>query len=214
VPESRDHAHIYVLAGTNGAGKSSVGGAMITSEGVRYFNPDQAAQKILAANSEISIADANSAAWHEGTRLLKRAIQERLDYAFETTLGGRTITEMLEQALLVGAEVHMWYVGLATPELHVARVQVRVSRGGHDISENKIRERYDSSRYNLIRLLPRLTELWLYDNSEEADPVIGATPEPQLILHMEAGQIIKMSDPRAVPAWAKSIVAVAVQFQS
>jgi predicted ABC-type ATPase len=214
VPKIRDHAHIYVLAGTNGAGKSSVGGAMIIREGVRYFNPDEAAQKILAANSGMHMVDANGAAWHEGTRLLKRAIEERLDYAFETTLGGRTITEMLEQALLAGAKVHMWYVGLARPELHVARVKVRVSRGGHDIPENKIRERYDSSRYNLIRLLPKLTELWLYDNSEEADPVIGAAPEPQLVIHMRAGHIVKLCDPKAVPAWAKSIVAAAVQLQS
>ena len=186
---------------------------MIVSEGVRYFNPDEAAQKILDAKPGISITDANSAAWYEGIRLLKRAIDEGLDYAFETTLGGRTITQMLEQALLKGAEVHMWYVGLATPELHVARVKVRVSRGGHDIPEERIRERYDSSRYNLVRLLPRLTELWLYDNSKEADPVLGVAPEPKLILHLQAGQIIEMCDPTGVPAWAKSIVAVAVHLQ-
>jgi predicted ABC-type ATPase len=30
---------IYVLAGTNGAGKSSIAGAMLIEEGVEYFNP-------------------------------------------------------------------------------------------------------------------------------------------------------------------------------
>jgi predicted ABC-type ATPase len=69
--------------------------------------------------------------------------------------------------------VRVWYVGLSSPELHIARVRARVAKGGHDIPEPRIRERYDASRLNLIRLLPRLSELWVYDNSVEADPDAG-----------------------------------------
>ena len=69
---------IYVLAGANGAGKSSIGGAALLQHGVEYFNPDEAARRILAANPTIIQKDANSAAWHEGKRLLERAITERL----------------------------------------------------------------------------------------------------------------------------------------
>src|SRR5207302_846106 len=88
-------ACIYVLAGVDGAGKSSIGGAAIRQSGADYFNPDEATQRILAANPGISPAEANSAAWHQGKRLLERAIAERLDYAFETTLGGDTIRRLL-----------------------------------------------------------------------------------------------------------------------
>jgi len=63
---------------------------MFRQAGADYFNPDEATARILAANPDISTADANSAAWHEGKRLLERAIAERLDFAFETTLGGHT----------------------------------------------------------------------------------------------------------------------------
>ena len=41
---------IYVLAGTNGAGKSSIGGAMFREAGAEYFNPDEAAQHILSTH--------------------------------------------------------------------------------------------------------------------------------------------------------------------
>ena len=44
---------IYVLAGANGAGKSSIGGAALLQHGVEYFNPDEAARRILAANPTI-----------------------------------------------------------------------------------------------------------------------------------------------------------------
>jgi predicted ABC-type ATPase len=201
---------IYVLAGTNGAGKSSIGGAMLLQKGVEYFNPDDAARLILSANPGITQTDANGAAWHEGKRLLERVIAERCSFAFETTLGGRTITALLDRALSEGIEVRVWYVGLNGPDLHIARVRSRVARGGHDIADERIRARYNSSRLNLIRLLPKLTELRVYDNSQEADPFRGAAPEPMLILHVDRGAVIGSCPLNLIPEWAKPIVAVAM----
>ena len=202
---------IYVLAGTNGAGKSSIAGAMFLRQGVDYFNPDEAARLILSANPDITQAEANSAAWHQGRRLLERAIAERCNFAFETTLGGHTIATLLEKALSAGIEVRIWYVGLSNPELHIARVRSRVARGGHDIPAARIRSRYDSSRLNLIHLLPKLTELRVHDNSEEADPHSGVAPDPKLILHVRRGKIVSSCDLMLTPEWAKPILAAAIK---
>lgn len=204
---------IYVLAGTNGAGKSSIIGAMFLKQGVPYFNPDEATNRIRAANPGITLAEANSAAWHAGKRLLQRAIDERLDFAFETTLGGRTFAQMLEIALSKHIEVRIWYVGLSGPDLHIARVRSRVARGGHDIPSEKILQRYTQSLYNLIRLLPKLTELRVYDNSEEADPSTGAAPSPKLILHLNQGRIVALCDLHIAPQWTKPILTTALRLQ-
>jgi hypothetical protein len=72
-----------VLAVTNGAGKSSIAGAMLIEEGVEYFNPDEAAELIRVANPGITLDEAQSAAWDEGRRLLERAINERLNYPLD-----------------------------------------------------------------------------------------------------------------------------------
>lgn len=205
---------IYVLAGTNGAGKSSIGGAMLVEQGVDYFNPDEAAARIRAANPGMSPAEAQSAAWQQGKRLLERAISERLDYAFETTLGGNTIPALLHNALSASIEVRIWYVGLASAELHIARVRSRAARGGHDTPEAKIRERYARSLLNLIHMLPALTELRVYDNSEEADPYSGVAPQPQLIVHVAKGKIVTVCDLAATPDWAKPIVLAALKIDS
>ncbi len=202
---------IYVLAGTNGAGKSSVGGAAIREKGADYFNPDEAARRIRSSNPHISARDANIAAWHEGKRLLEEAIARRLVCAIETTLGGDTMTALLGQALAQGVEVRMWYVALSTPELHIARVRARVAKGGHDIPEDTIRERYERSRVNLIRLLPQLTELRLFDNSVDADPAAGLAPIPLFVLHMVNGTVAGTCDLSRVPGWAKPIVAAAMK---
>ena len=202
---------IYVLAGTNGAGKSSLMGAMLLQEGVEYFDPDHAAQRILSANPGISQAEANSAAWHQGKRLLERAITEKLDFAFETTLGKddcrTSSTRRSRKELKSGFGTSVWRVSSATLPVCAPRV----AKGGHDIPEDRIRERYIQSRLNLIRLLPRLTELLVYDNSEEADPRTGAAPEPRRILRTWAGgQVRETCELIRVPLWAKPILAAAL----
>jgi predicted ABC-type ATPase len=202
---------IGVLAGTNGAGKSSIGGAFLRRTGGHYFNPDEVARRILAVTPGLTQADANSQAWMEGVRQLEMAIRERKDYYFETTLGGESITRHLEAALADGIEVRIWYVGLEGAELHLARVAARVKRGGHDIPEADIRRRFDHSRINLIRLIPALTELLMYDNSTAADPARGQAPVPRLALHLERGRILAPKNLSATPDWAKPIVAAAIK---
>ena len=187
---------------------------MFRETGAEYFNPDEAAQRFLSANPGMTQQEANSAAWRQGKRLLERAISERLDFAFETTLGGRTIAALLDRALSEKIEVRVWYVGLATPDLHIARVRSRVAAGGHDIPEATIRERFNTSRLNLVSLLPELTELRVYDNSVEGDPREGVAPQPRLLLHMKGGKIVNSCDLTLTPDWAKPIVAMALRVSA
>jgi predicted ABC-type ATPase len=203
---------IYVLAGVNGAGKSSIGGAMIRATGSEYFNPDEAARALIAANPGLEQVKANAAAWRQGKRLLERAIAGRLDFAFETTLGGSTMTRMLADAAESGFEVRVFYVGLASPDLHLERVRQRVTKGGHDIPEADIRRRWRHSRMNLIRLLPVLTELRVYDNSAVADPAAGDAPAPVLVLHLDHGDIVGPPELTHTPGWARPIVAAALKL--
>ena len=205
---------IHVLAGTNGAGKSSVCGAMFFESNSEYLDPDEAALLFLKRNPGITREEASSAAWYQGKRLLERAISERLDYSFETTLGGHTIAALLHQALSEKIEVRIWYVGLASPELHIARVRSRVLAGGHDIPEAKIRERYNNSLLNLVDLMPKLTELRVYDNSEEGDPRKGIAPQPRLLLHMDHGKIKDLCDLITAPDWARPILATALKLSN
>jgi predicted ABC-type ATPase len=108
--------------------------------------------------------------------------------------------------------VRIWYLGLTDAALHIARVRARVAAGGHDIPETKIRERFDASRLNLIRLLPNITELRLYDNSEDNDPRTGRAPQPLLVLHLDRGQVVAACDRPLTPEWAKPIVAAAIRL--
>jgi predicted ABC-type ATPase len=201
---------ITVLAGTNGAGKSSIGGAQLEAAGAPFYNPDIETRELMAANPGMTLDEANTAAWGIGKERLETAIESRTNFNFETTLGGATIARLLTQAHVNGLRVRVWYCGLRDAELHVARVRARVRRGGHDIPEKKIRERYDASRNNLCSILPSIDELILYDNSDDADPHAGRAPRPVQLLHYRDGNILILAS--AMPAWAKPIAAVALSL--
>lgn len=206
---------ITVLAGTNGAGKSSIGGALVRRGGGAYYNPDDETRAILVANPGLDLAQANGLAWARGLENLCNAIAEGADYAFETTLGGNTITRtLIEGAGSAGVSLRVWYCGLASPELHLERVRARVAAGGHDIPADKIRARYDSSRRNLLKLIPHLTDLQVFDNSFSADPRHGSSPRPALVLKVAERHLaypVTAPDLKKTPAWAKPLVAAAVE---
>lgn len=200
---------IVVLAGANGAGKSSVAGAALESQGGTFYDPDKATGAYLSEG--MTLEEANSRAWHRGGEQLERATRQGLNYAFETTLGGATMTRLLLQAATQRQAVRVWYVGLASPELHIQRVRERVARGGHDIPERQIRERWETSRENLVRLLPHIAELVVYDNSETVDLFEGETPRPARLLHIKDGRIRYVGPIDEVPDWAKPILEAAMK---
>lgn len=198
-----------MLAGVNGAGKSSVAGDAILKGGGEFYNPDWMAQRIRAIDPAYSLEQANALAWEMGRQGLEHALTQEEFFAFETTLGGNTITRLLIKGARQGAEIHLGYIGLDSVELHIERVRKRVAAGGHPIPEEAIRKRYRTSRENLISLMPHLAELRIYDNSSDAEPERGLTPKPVLLLHMTDNKIMHHAPLDQIPTWAKPLLAAA-----
>ena len=111
MPRHRSAACLFVLAGCNGAGKRSIGGAALLESGSTFYNPDEAARRIAKRNAGLdpppTQAEINAAAWSEGRALLERAIAGRLDFAFETTLGGQASTGLIDKAADEGNAVRV-----------------------------------------------------------------------------------------------------------
>ena len=178
--------------------------------GAAYFNPDVGARRMLTADPSLTQEQANIAAWRSNVQGIETTIRTRGEYAFETTLGGATISALLEKAAAQGIQVNVAYVGLTSLELHIARVRTRVAHGGHDIPEDTIRQRYARSILNLVRLLPILTELLVYDNSAAGDPQTGMEPRLFPVLHLQRGKILYQCDLNETPEWAKPVLFAAL----
>jgi hypothetical protein len=109
----------------------------------------------------------------------------------------------------------IWFCGLSSPELHIARVAARVAAGGHPIPEDKIRERYSQAQMNLINLMPHVAYIKVYDNSLEA-AADGTVPDPILVLEMENGRALlpapdDLNALQRAPQWTKSILEAALR---
>lgn len=153
-----------VIAGPNGAGKTSSAPDLLQEAvGIDAFvNADVIAQGLAAFSPE-------SAAFMAGRIMLRRIgelTRAREDFAFESTLAGRSAHRLLTGLVGVGYDVHIFYLWLPSPDLAVARVRRRVEAGGHDVPEAVIRRRFWKSLVNFDLLYRPVATTWrLYDAS-------------------------------------------------
>lgn len=200
---------IVAVAGTNGAGKSVIAAEMMAAHQLSYFNPDVFAARLIGKGR--SQGEANAIAWRFGYDALRNAVDRNESFGFETTLGGESIARELRRAIDLRREVHIFYVGLSSPELHIQRVRARVGRGGHDIPESKIRERYVKSLANLVDLVGKVTTLQVFDNSDESR---DGVPRARLVFRMKGRRILEPDRTTLLegsPAWAKPLIAAALR---
>lgn len=163
---------VIVLGGINGAGKSTSARTLLAEQlAVRTFvNADEIARGLNAFAPE-AVAIAAGRVMLDRLRELSQA---RADFAFETTLAGRTYLPFLRGLRQDGYAVELYYFWLRSPELAVERVGARVRRGGHGIPESTIRQRYGRSLANFwTGYRPEADSWFVYDNSAD-EPVLLA----------------------------------------
>jgi len=198
---------ITVIAGVNGAGKSSVIGSHFRAQSGDYFNPDEVTRALMAKDPAMTLDEANGKAWQMGFHNLKEAIANDCDYTFETTLGGNSICALLLDAAQKGIEVRILSVGLDSPEKHIQRVAARVSKGGHDIPEEKIRGRWHGSINNMMALIPVCKSVAVFDNS---NGLVDGMPSTVRLFVMNDGHFV-IPPVEPMPEWAKPLAAVALK---
>jgi predicted ABC-type ATPase len=104
---------------------------------------------------------------------LRELASRRHDFAFETTLSGRTWVQWLrglqQEHDYVVLLLYLW---LPTSSQAVERVRRRVLAGGHNIPEATIRRRFSRSLRNFFELYEPLADQWVFfDNSEPGEPI-------------------------------------------
>ena len=93
-------------------------------------------------------------------------IDERISFALETTLSGKSYLTLFEKAIKLGYDIRLYYIYLNSVELSLNRIAERVRDGGHNVPREDVLRRYDRSLQNLFELyLPIADEWQLFDNS-------------------------------------------------
>jgi len=155
---------VAVLAGINGAGKTSSAFPILTGA-LRipvFVNADTIARGLNAFNVESEAVKAG--------RIMLEHLDElaaaRRSFAFETTLAARTYAPRLEALTASGYTSHLLYFWLDSPDAAIRRVAERVRSGGHHIPDDTIRRQYGRSVRNFLDLYRPVVTTWtVYDNS-------------------------------------------------
>jgi len=111
--------------------------------------------------------DKISKAQKEVEKHINQIISERLSFAWETVFSHPSRLKIMKDAKDNGYTIHLLYITTKNPDINVARVRKRVSEGGHDVPEKKVRSRYRRSLSFLPEMIIIADEVVIYDNSEE-----------------------------------------------
>jgi predicted ABC-type ATPase len=159
-----------IVAGPNGAGKTTF---------ALYWLPEIRCRNFV--NADLIAAGLSPLApereWIAASRLFLKEIahhiQQREDFAFETTLSGKTYLRLIQKLLDEGWRVDLYYLWLPSVEMSIERVAERVAHGGHDIPRESIIRRYPRSIANLLNhYAPLCSSTICLDNSELLPEVI------------------------------------------
>lgn len=175
---SEPRPSIVIVAGPNDAGKSTVAPALLhgTLAVDEFVNAD-----VIA--SGLSAFDPESAAIAAGRVMLARLhdlAQQRISFAFETTLASRTFAPWLRDLRATGYQIHLLFLWLPSAEFALDRVADRVRAGGHNVPAETVRRRYHAGLRNLFSLYEPLASAWrLYDSSRLKPALIAERLEAQ-----------------------------------
>ena len=154
----------YVIAGPNGAGKTTFALRYLPEiTGCRNFiNADL----IAAGLSPLDPSRVQLAAGKTLLREIKTHVAKGEDFAFETTLSGRSYMRLLKELRSKGWKIVLFYLWIPSAEFSRLRVQQRVEAGGHDIPADAIARRYRRTVSNFLNVFtPLCDEIMCYDNS-------------------------------------------------
>lgn len=151
------------VAGSNGAGKSTVFRAHLADAGLRFINADD-----LAAELDLGAYEAAALA----AELRAGLIKQRESFIFETVLSdpvGEKVAE-LEEASRQGIHVVLIFIRIDSPATSRQRVAMRVLQGGHDVPDEKLEARFARTLTNLDRAIESLPVVVVFDNTDLACP--------------------------------------------
>ncbi len=177
-----DELNCYVIAGSNGSGKSIFAeeflpyytycdnfiNADLIAKGISPFTPDKA--RIKAGRLVFS--------------LINDFIKKKESFAFETTFSGKTYVNIIQQLKLTGYKIHIFYLWIPSVDLALQRIDDRVRQGGHLVPKVDVERRFERSISNFLNVYRQLADsILFFDNSTNIPRLIFEEMDSKIKIH-------------------------------
>ncbi len=184
---------LWVLAGGNGAGKSTFYNLHLSKYGIQFVNADLIAKEIDAENPEVLSYQAAALA----AQIREDLIHQGVSFCFETVFSHESKIDFIARTKAHGYKIILVFIHSNNPNLNEARVQQRVSEGGHSVPLEKIYSRIPRTMKHIETALSLVDEARLLDNSSKEDAF-------RQIAVLKAGEWKELVSP--MPEWAKRLL--------
>ena len=175
---------LHLIVGPNGAGKTTLYENIIKpSNDLAFINAD-IIQKNEIRND--SLRASIRAALIAGRRRQEH-LKNKQSFITETVFASKSDSVFLKKVREAGFGISIYHVGVRLEDLSVERVKSRVSKGGHDVPEDKIRQRFKSNKEAIRQAVIRADYAYVYDNS-----ALARSPSLQIVL--EQGRVVTIGD--------------------
>lgn len=184
---------LWLLAGGNGAGKSTFYRTRLAPLGIPIVNADLIASELFPEALELHSYEAMQIV----EEIRENLLIEGRSFCFETVFSHPSKVDFVGKAKALGYEVILVMIHLGSTGLNKARVAQRVEEGGHDVPDEKIETRIPRLLRLIKSVIPLCDHVTLLDNSRADNPFIQ-------VLTTHNGQVEKILDP--LPDWARKLV--------
>lgn len=180
--------NLYLIAGHNGAGKSTYGRLLLPEiahtlsvfdgDAVYHATLKEAFLRLKVAKFAQREALQTTVDTFEG--LVETALAGKRDFAYEGHFNGDGPWETVQRFKDAGYGVHMVFLGLSDVTLSVGRVEKRVEQGGHYVSPYNVEVNYEGNLRYLNARFRLLDSLNVFDTS---------SPQPRLLVSFSLGKV-------------------------
>ena len=157
---------LIIIAGGNGAGKSTFFRNYLKPSGIPFVNADEIAREIWPEDAEGNSYAAMQLA--ESTR--EDALQLGRSFCFETVFSHESKLEFIERAKQRGYDITIYVIHVCHSAINIGRVEQRVAEGGHAVPTDKIISRIPRTLMHLKAAVQCADQMVLLDNSRYDDP--------------------------------------------
>lgn len=184
---------LWLLAGGNGAGKSTFYRTRLASNGLSFVNADIIAKLLYPQEPEAHSYHAAKLAEHMRLQLLRQG----RSFCFETVFSHPSKIDFVAYAKTLGYEIVLVFIHLCDPALNQARIAQRVSEGGHHVPDDKVISRIPRALKLIKKTLPLCDHVYILDNSRADNPF-------QQLATIRNGRITFRYD--AMPDWCHELL--------
>jgi predicted ABC-type ATPase len=132
-----DSNQLWLLAGGNGAGKSTFYKTQLESFEMPFVNAHILAKRLFPNDPEQN----NYQAARVAEQIREQLIRDDRSFCFETVFSHPSKIDFIAQAKTLGYEVVLVFIHLESIPLNNARITQRVDEGGHNAPEDKVNSR-------------------------------------------------------------------------